>query len=183
MESTVWNGRRPFNPAGAARHVLQLAGEGLGLLSCRGGSGAPGRLRHHRPSGQFVALSCTTSSHMRQRRIISSLAGSGRFHVAPTSWDGWGARRSGPCSLGKEQLTVYRNLKSMHPKAALIINGDRQEGARREALDPLLESRQLIGCASFGSLPWGRIASRHIGETDCMAGHIGLEVRRETGRE
>jgi amidase len=25
-------------------------------------------------------------------------------------------------------------------------------------------------------LPWGRIASRHIGETDCMAGVIGLEL-------
>jgi hypothetical protein len=23
----------------------------------------------------------------------------------------------------------------------------------------------------------------HIGETDCVAGHIGFEVRRETGRE
>jgi hypothetical protein len=27
------------------------------------------------------------------------------------------------------------------------------------------------------------IAPRHVGETDCMAGHIGFEVRRETGKE
>jgi len=26
-------------------------------------------------------------------------------------------------------------------------------------------------------------APRHIGETNCVAGHIGFEVRRETGKE
>jgi hypothetical protein len=30
-------------------------------------------------------------------------------------------------------------------------------------------------------LPWGRIASRHIGETDCMAGVVGLELRNPLG--
>ena len=29
----------------------------------------------------------------------------------------------------------------------------------------------------------GCTGSRHVAETDCVAGHIGLEVRRETGKE
>jgi hypothetical protein len=36
---------------------------------------------------------------------------------------------------------------------------------------------------TFAFVPFERAPDPHALETDCVAGHIGLEVRRETGKE
>jgi len=59
-------------------------------------------------------------------------------------------------------------------------------GQKIEAVGGVIPPRvaSSVGQVAWGLAPCMTIArAAHLRETDCVAGHVGLEVRRETGKE